>query len=258
MKAAIRLAINFAINVIVSWGTGALYLLIVYSLGFRHSGYIADHYAHSLSARMPLAERIFYDSAGWFALLIPIAMVIFMSSQLKAWVWAGDHEGAKVGPVRTRSHIIPGANLMNSIIIFPGILLAGTLGGFQQSTIYLSLGLSTILGLFGLAFALSNERRVVGKHVRAIVSAQSATYLIVSAIVWVGLVEPWGYSQLVERSSTWHAGTYYWDRGDTMLMALGSALVLLIAFYPVYGRIISWLIRKLGGVPKESSPNTGC
>jgi len=248
-------------NFFVSWGIGFLYLCAVYSENFRHLMYVSKKRnddavwrepAYSgLDIQEPLAERIFYDLHVWFTLLIPVAVVIIISSQIKAWFGASDHGKAAENQVRTRLPVISRVSLIACAIILPGLIFFGwphLVLGWGSVGQHYGRPWATILGAVLLFFiALFNEHKVADIQVRAGSSAKPAAYLIVSAIIWHGFVEPWEYALLCESTSDANLLVYnYWGRNDTMLMALGSGLVLLIASVPgyVYGTIVFRAIRK--------------
>jgi hypothetical protein len=238
-----------------------------------------------------LAERIFYSSRIWFTLLIPIAMVIIISSQIKAWFGANHHGGAEVTQVRTNFPAIHPAYLVAGAIIWPGLFFTfkPTFSVYGGGLWVLILGavlllftalfnehkmaaetqirtsapakpaafliVSIVLGLVVgnwpmivffvllLLIALFNERKVADIQIRTSASAKSAAPLIVSAIIWNGFVQPWEYALWAERTAG-YTRTFYWSRNETMLMALGSGLVLFIASFPIYGPIVFRAIRK--------------
>jgi len=202
-----------------------------------------------LDIQEPLAERIFYDSQIWFILLIPIAVVIIISSQIKAWFGASAHGKAADNQVRTRPPVIPRVNLEDrgpwgaiaGAIILSGLIFFGCGVGEYYGPPW-----ATILGAVLLLFiALFNEHKVADIQIRAGSSAKPAVYLIVSAIIWRGFVEPWEYALLREKTRPENLGVCNdWGRNDTMLIALGSGLVLFIASFPIYGPIVFRAIRK--------------
>ena len=238
-------------NFFVSWGIGFLHLCAAWGLNFRHLSHVfkrrsenamwRDDPSSGVDIPEPLTERIFYDSSFWFTLLIPLAVLIIISSQIKTWHGMRDHGKAAGNQVRTRSPAILGG-LIDFAILWPIVLGLGGVANHYEGP------WATVLGAVILLFiALFNEHKVADIQVKAGSSAKPAAYLIVSAIIWHGFIEPWEYALLQEKT---RPGNFEvcspWDRGDTMLMALGSGLVLLIALVPayVYGPIVFRAIRK--------------
>ena len=292
------------INFLVSWGSGFLYLYAVMFGNFGHWERKGDM-AHSNAwdrengftpqLQEPLAERIFYDSGNWFTLLIPIAMVIIISSQIKARFGANHRGEAEAIQVRTSSPAIHPAYLVAGAIIWPGLFFTFAPGffvfggGLWVSILGAVLLLFTalfnehkmaaetqirtsapakpaaflivciVLGLvvgnwpmivfFALMFFLVcfNESKVAEeKQIRTSASAKPAASLIVSAIIWNGFIEPWGYALIREKTRPDNSFVYNsWEWNETMLIALGSGLVLFIASFPIYGPIVFRAVREL-------------
>jgi hypothetical protein len=247
-------------NFFVSWGIGFLHLCAAWGLNFRHLSHVSkrrsenamwrDDPSSGVDIPEPLTERIFYDSSFWFTLLIPLAVLIIISSQIKTWHGMRDHGKAAGNQVRTRSPANLGG-LIDFAILWPiviGVALPHWVLGLGGVSNHYDRPWATVLGAVILLFiALFNEHKVADIQVKAGSSAKPAAYLIVSAIIWHGFIEPWEYALLQQKT---RPGNFEvcspWDRGDTMLMALGSGLVLLIALVPayVYGTIVFRAIRK--------------